>query len=179
MPETKQQYKVEGINLDHFPRKIILRHGIEGEREWWEWTSGVGKDRKAITIQRYNQAVAWIIFFQHGDIVRSVDLPVEQADRDRGVVAITFGTFNLSQAILALASLGIASQKDNEANREELEFDLEMDLPDEVTEDIEEQMVKAVQERFGADKSGDDIEDYEYIFKCRVTVKEEVSRAVN
>ena len=53
---------------------------------------------------------------------------------------------------------------------EDFEFALEIDLAN-IAEDLEDQILREVQARFGKLKSGDDIQDYEYIFRCHVTMK--------
>jgi hypothetical protein len=53
---------------------------------------------------------------------------------------------------------------------EEFEFEVDMDL-DNIVEDLENQIVTEVERRFGKDKSGDDVADYKYIFRCHVTMK--------
>lgn len=55
---------------------------------------------------------------------------------------------------------------------EKFEFELNLDLPNEIIEDMENQMLNEVQKRFGADKSGDDIEHYNYIFRAQVIMKD-------
>jgi hypothetical protein len=110
MPSMTAKYRgLHGIDLDQFPSEIKLRHGIEkAEREWWEWANGKrGQNRKAITIQRPNQKLSWVIFFDQADRTRTLELPVPEQEKARGVIAITFGTFDLNQAIKALADIGI------------------------------------------------------------------------
>jgi hypothetical protein len=55
--------------------------------------------------------------------------------------------------------------------QETFEFDLNLDLPSDIIDDLEEQMVTEVKERFGGNYTGDDIVDYKYIFKAQVTVR--------
>jgi len=52
---------------------------------------------------------------------------------------------------------------------EEFEFEFDMDLGN-IVEDLEEQILEEVKRRFPG-KSGDDIADYKYIFRCHVTMK--------
>lgn len=59
---------------------------------------------------------------------------------------------------------------------ETIEFELDMDLPDEVIEGLEGQILRKVREKFGDDYSGDDIEHYRYIFKAEVTVRDKSGR---
>jgi len=54
---------------------------------------------------------------------------------------------------------------------EEFELELDIDLPDEITEDLENQIVREVKNRFSEDKSGDDVKAYKYIFRCHVEMK--------
>ena len=54
--------------------------------------------------------------------------------------------------------------------QETFEFDLDLDLPDEIIEDMEYQILTQVRQKFGVDYSGDDIADYSYILKAHVTV---------
>jgi hypothetical protein len=111
MPKLTAKYRgLEGIDLDQFPSEVTLKHGKDGEREWWEWTNGKrGKNRQDIIIQRPNQKLSWVIFFDQGERVRTLEVPVPEQDKARGVIAITFGTFNLDEAIKALADLGITA----------------------------------------------------------------------
>jgi len=54
---------------------------------------------------------------------------------------------------------------------EEFEFELDIGLPAEIIEDLENQIVREVQTRFGEDKSGDDVKAYKYIFRCHIEMK--------
>ena len=54
--------------------------------------------------------------------------------------------------------------------QETFEFDLDLDLPDEIIEDMEYQILTQVRQKFGDDYSGDNIADYGYILKAHVTV---------
>lgn len=111
MPKLTAKYRgLDGIDLDQFPTEVTLKHGKDkdGEREWWEWANGKrGKNRQAIIIQRPNQKLGWVIFFDQGMRTRVLELPVPEQDKARGVIAVTFATFNLDEAIKALANLGI------------------------------------------------------------------------
>ena len=50
-----EDYILKNIDLARFPKRITLRHGKEGEREWWEWWDNLRKrDRKGVVIQRPN-----------------------------------------------------------------------------------------------------------------------------
>jgi len=102
---------LNGIELDQFPTTITLKHGKDGEREWWEWASGRGSNRKAIVIQRPNQKLSWVIFFDQATRTRTLELPISEQDKARGVVAITYATFNIDEAIKVLAELGIKAKK--------------------------------------------------------------------
>jgi hypothetical protein len=113
MPKLTSQYRLEGIDLDQFPAEVALKHEKDGEREWWEWAEGKGTNRKAIVIQRPNQKLSWLIFFDQGERTRTLELPVPEPDKARGVVAINYHTFNLADAIKVLSDLGIKANYDN------------------------------------------------------------------
>ena len=63
-----------------------------------------------------------------------------------------------------------ATDQVRKAYQETFEFELDLDLPDDIIEDLEKQMVIQVKQRFGGDYSSNDIADYKYIFKAQVTV---------
>jgi len=54
--------------------------------------------------------------------------------------------------------------------QETFEFELDVDLPDQIIESLEDQLVEEVQQKFGSDYSGDDIADFGFSFKAEVTV---------
>jgi len=117
MPKLPPEYRgLDGIDLDQLPSEVTLTHGKDGEREWWEWAKGRGKNRQAITIQRPNQKLSWVIFFEQGERIRTLELPVSKKDKARGVVAITFGTFNIDEAIKALGKLGIEAKREQDCS---------------------------------------------------------------
>lgn len=109
MPRLPKQYTgLHGIDLDQFPSEVTLKHGKEGEREWWEWWDNIRrKGRKGIVIQRPNQKLSFVIFFEQGERSRTLELPLTKEDTTRGVVARCFGAYKIAEAIKALSDLGI------------------------------------------------------------------------
>ena len=56
---------------------------------------------------------------------------------------------------------------------ETIEFDLDMELPEPILTDLENQIVQEVAERYDGKYTTEDIEDYKYIFKARVTIRKD------
>lgn len=112
MPSLAKQYTgLHGIDLEHFPSEVTLSYGKDGGREWWEWRDDLRrKNRKGIVIQRANHEHPYLIFFADGECIRTLELPLTQEDKARGILAVTFGALSIQQAINALAELGIKAK---------------------------------------------------------------------
>jgi len=101
-------YILNDIDLAQFPKEIKLSHGREGEREWWEWWNNSEKrDKKGIVIQRPNQQLPFVIFFEQGEAMRTLELPLTEADKQRGVVSKPAIAFTVDGATKILGKLGI------------------------------------------------------------------------
>lgn len=55
------------LDFTKFPDNITLKHGRDGEREWWECWKG----RRGIVVQRSNPQSPYYIFFIEGEAIRS------------------------------------------------------------------------------------------------------------
>jgi len=102
-----QKYILEDIDLAQFPKQITLRHGRDGEREWWEWWDDLKKMSKGIVIQRPNQQLPLVIFFEQENTLRTLELPLTEADKERNVVSKPAIAFTIEGAIRILGKLGI------------------------------------------------------------------------
>jgi hypothetical protein len=110
MPKLTEKYTGLGFEIDQFPSEVTLKHGRAGVRDWWGWVQGKGKKRRDIAIQRLNQKSSWLIFLAQGEQAGTLELPLTDQDKVNRVVARVFGTFDLNEAIQALADLGIQAK---------------------------------------------------------------------
>jgi hypothetical protein len=76
---------IGGLDFDDFPEEITLTHGVEGEREWFEYW----RRNKGIVIQRNTSRSPWLIFFIDGEAIRTYKTPdiktyetIEEAIKD-------------------------------------------------------------------------------------------------
>jgi len=77
--------RIGDLDFSDFPREINLVHGIDGEREYYEFW----KRNKGIVIQRSTKTSPFYIFFIEGEAVRTYKTPdiraynsMEEAIRD-------------------------------------------------------------------------------------------------
>jgi len=90
-----------GMDLSEFPKKLKLRHGIEGSQEWYEW-----KDKwKSVVIHRVKPR-PWGIYFIRGGTVRMVEEELTAEDIRKGIIGRPFESERLEDCIEALKSLG-------------------------------------------------------------------------
>jgi len=61
--------RVWGIDLSKFPKRMELKYGREGEREWYEWYDR----RRAVVIQRFGSE-PFSIFFIDGSVIRVLEI---------------------------------------------------------------------------------------------------------
>jgi len=63
--------KVAGLDFSDFPEVLRLKHGIEGDREWYEcWCK-----RKGIVVQRASKTEPFYIFFIENKAIRTYNSP--------------------------------------------------------------------------------------------------------
>lgn len=112
MPKLTAKYKLDDIDLSLYPSSITLQFGKGNQREWWEWRDG----DKSIVIQRHHYPRAshpdsWLVFFLCGTKARTLELPLTDEDKANRIVARTFGTYLIDEAIKTLAELGIVANR--------------------------------------------------------------------
>jgi hypothetical protein len=63
--------RVGDLDFNDFPENITLTHGLDGEREFYEYWRG----RKGIVIQRLTRTSYYYIFFIDGKVIRTYKTP--------------------------------------------------------------------------------------------------------
>jgi len=99
--KNRINYIVKGIDLSKFPKKLLLKYGRDGSREWWEFWHR----QKGVVIQRCSDGYPYHIFFVDGDVVRVLEQEVPKDEKHR-VIAVIPAFIKVDEAVKALNALG-------------------------------------------------------------------------